>query len=134
MGHFYSALDFKCIEKGNVKMLRNTQIKIILTLLILGIVIIGSLGYINYKNTEVVLEQVIVNREETIPILQEYQKNAKMLTLGSMLIFTLICALVRCICYRKNNYSNYKNHSRCKESSSRRRNRNKGIKRCKKSK
>ncbi len=134
MGHFYSALDFKCIKKGNVKMLRNTQIKIILTLLILGLVIIGSLGYINYRNTEILFGQTTVNEEWTISILQEYQKNAKMITLGAMLIFTLICALVRCICYRKNNYANYKNYSRCKESSSRRRNRNKRIRRCKKSK
>ena len=110
-------------------MLRNTQIKIILTLLILGIFIIGVTGYINYTSISTFFEGVATDNEEITSILQAYQENLKTITLFSMLIFTLICALVRCFCHRENNLTNNKNYSRCKKSSSRRRNRNKGIKR-----
>ena len=91
-------------------MLRNTQIKIILVLLILGIIIIGTLGYINYATVSGILTQTEASNEEVVSIISEYQTNLKMITLGAILIFSVICALVRSICYRKNNWTNNKNY------------------------
>lgn len=88
-------------------MLRNIQIKIVLIFLVIGIVIIGVMGYINYTNLQKIIGVTDLNVNDSILVLLNYQNNLKLITIGSICIFTLACILVRCFCYTKNNLSNF---------------------------
>lgn len=82
-------------------MLRNIQIKIVLIFLIIGIVIIGAMGYINYTS----LQDMQSNIEEDIFIyddmIQKHQEQSKIITLCTIAAFILICIFVRNICNSK---------------------------------
>ena len=75
-------------------MLRTIQIKIVLIFLILGIVIIGAMGYINYMNIQMIIEQSIQNVEEYTYMIQTYQEQLKQITIYTIIIFTMISLLV----------------------------------------
>ena len=75
-------------------MIRSIQIKIVLIFLILGIVIIGAMGYINFINIQVIAQRSIDNIEECTVVIQAYQEQLKEITLYTMLIYALICMLV----------------------------------------
>lgn len=75
-------------------MLRSIQIKIVLIFLILGLIIIGAMGYINYMNVQHILQNSMTNVEESTLIMQNYQEQILIITLSTMLIYTLICILV----------------------------------------
>lgn len=75
-------------------MLRNIQIKIILIFLIVGIIIIGAMGYINYTSLQSITAVDLVNVEEYSLMIQEYQGQLKIITLITIFIYTLICVLV----------------------------------------
>ncbi len=75
-------------------MLRNIQIKIILIFLIVGIIIIGAMGYINYTSLQSIITAQTENIEEYSLMIQKYQGQLKIITLITIFIFTLICVLV----------------------------------------
>ena len=75
-------------------MLRTIQIKIVLIFLILGIVIIGAMGYINYMNIQMIIEQSIQNVEEYTYMIKTYQEQLKQITIYTIIIFTMISLLV----------------------------------------
>ncbi len=75
-------------------MLKNIQIKIILIFLVLGIVIIAAMGYTNYMNLQTMVEKPISSIQEYTSMIQNYQEQLKIITLYTILIFTLICVLV----------------------------------------
>ena len=75
-------------------MLRSIQIKIVLIFLILGVVIISAMGYINYMNLQMMVEQPINSIQEYTSMIQNYQEQLKIITLYTVFIFTLICVLV----------------------------------------
>lgn len=75
-------------------MLRNIQIKIILIFLIVGIIIIGAMGYINYTSLQSITTSQTENIEEYSLMIQKYQGQLKIITLITIFIFTLICVLV----------------------------------------
>lgn len=78
-------------------MLKDIQIKIVLIFLIIGAIIIGILGYINYVNLNQVLE-IIPNETFEYANLLKYQGNIKGMTLSAILVFSLICIIVRRVC------------------------------------
>lgn len=82
-------------------MLRNIQIKIVLIFLVIGIVIIGAMGYINYTS----LQDMQANMEEDVflydEMIQKYQEQLKVITLCTIACFVLICIFVRNICNSK---------------------------------
>lgn len=81
--------------KGKFEMLRNIQIKIILVFLAVGIIIIGTMGYINYAN----LGKAIGTYSGDVPQdLLKYYGNIKAITWCTIFAFTLVCTLVRCVC------------------------------------
>ncbi len=85
-------------------MLRSIQVKIVLMFLALGIVMIGLMGYVNYANLQRLSDEVITdNQDADYVIIQEYQEQQKLITIYTILIFTLISLLVRDICYSKSN-------------------------------
>lgn len=104
-------------------MLKNIQIKIILIFLIVGVVIIGAMGYINYANLQKVIE--ITNDTAQIILLNDYQGNIKLVTIITMLVFIAICILARSFCNTKNNNSNNNTYKQCKKNGIWRRARNK---------
>lgn len=75
-------------------MLRSIQIKIVLIFLVLGLIIIASMGYINYMNIQMIAEESIGITEQSALIVQNSQEQTMVITLSTMLIFTLICILV----------------------------------------
>ena len=75
-------------------MLRNLQIKIVLIFLVLGIIIIGVMGYVNHINLQNIIEQPINNIEQYRMIIQTYQEKAQLITMITIMIFTMICILV----------------------------------------
>jgi len=81
--------------KGKLKMLKNIQIKIILVFLVVGVIIIGVMGYINYAN----LGKAIQSYSGDVPqeLLRHYN-NIKAITWCTMLAFMLVCTLVRSVC------------------------------------
>lgn len=87
-------------------MLKNIQIKIVLIFLILGIAIIGIMGYVNYQNVHILAEDIQNNVIEYEFIIEKYQSNFKIITLSTMFIFTLICVLVRSFCYKEDYCTN----------------------------
>jgi len=82
------------ITKRGINMLKSIQIKIVLIFLILGIIIIGTMGYVNYKNLQVIIAEGINNVNEYTYMLQNYQEQMRIITLITMAVFTLICVLV----------------------------------------
>ena len=85
-------------------MLRSIQVKIVLMFLALGIVMIGLMGYVNYANLQRLSDEVITDSQDAdYVIIQEYQEQQKLITIYTILIFTLISLLVRDICYSKSN-------------------------------
>ena len=75
-------------------MLRNIQIKIIAIFLVIGIFIIGAMGYINYAS----LERVQSNLIDYDEMLKTYQEQSKIITICTISVFSLICITVRNIC------------------------------------
>ena len=75
-------------------MIRSIQIKIVLIFLMLGIAIIGIMGYTNYMNLQVIIGTQVNSIEESTLMIQNYQEQLKLITLYTMLIFTLISVLV----------------------------------------
>ena len=81
--------------KGNFEMLRNIQIKIVFVFLVVGVIIIGVMGYINYSN----LGKAIEAYSGDVPQeLIRYYGNIKVITWCTMLAFMLVCTLVRSFC------------------------------------
>ena len=76
-------------------MLKNLQIKIIIVFLILGIIIIGAMGYINFFNLQVITQSIQAGNYDTIIA---YQGSLKVITLMAILVFTCVCVLIRNIC------------------------------------
>lgn len=89
-------------------MLRKIQIRVILVFLIIGILIIGISGYINYLGIESTAEKMQISANEVNLLIETYQGQIKITTIISVLIFGAICILARYICNRKNNIANYK--------------------------
>lgn len=52
------------------------------------------MGYINYMNVQHILQNSMTNVEESTLIMQNYQEQILIITLSTMLIYTLICILV----------------------------------------
>ena len=75
-------------------MLRSIQIKIVLIFLVLGLLIIATMGYINYMNLYVVAQEAIGVNEQSTQIMQNMQQQIMIITISTMLLFTLICILV----------------------------------------
>ena len=75
-------------------MLRSIQIKIVLIFLVLGIIIIGAMGYVNYANIENILQMSIENVPKYEKVIQGYQVQMINLTICTAIIFTLVCLLV----------------------------------------
>ena len=74
-------------------MLRSIQIKIVLIFLMVGIIIIGAMGYVNYCSLANGLNQV---NENTL-VIQSLQEKIKYITLITVFVFTIICVFIRCI-------------------------------------
>ena len=75
-------------------MIKSIQIKIVLIFLILGLIIIATMGYINYMNLQVVARETIGSNEQSAVIVQNMQEKIMIITVSTMLLFTLICILV----------------------------------------
>ena len=75
-------------------MLKSIQIKIVLIFLVLGIIVIGAMGYVNYENLEQMYNEIIQNGSEYQLIVQEYQEQIKIITIFTITTFTLISILV----------------------------------------
>ena len=75
-------------------MLRTIQIKIVLIFLVLGIVIIETMGYINYINIQTITEQTVTNVEEYKMMLQTYQEQVKNITIYTIFVFAMVSLLV----------------------------------------
>lgn len=75
-------------------MLRNIQIKIVLIFLILGVAIIGVMGYANYMNLQSIITNSISSVDEYRTIIQAYQEQYKIMTMLTMLIFAFVGLLV----------------------------------------
>ena len=75
-------------------MLRNIQIKIVLIFLVLGLVIIAAMGYINYLNLNIVMQETTGIVEQNAGIIPNMQNQILVITLSTMCIYTLICILV----------------------------------------
>ena len=79
--------------KGS-QMLKNIQIKIILIFLVLGIIVIATMGYINFATSQIIVENLQNSAENYSYIIQNYQNSLKLITLCTILIFSIICVLV----------------------------------------
>ena len=75
-------------------MLRSIQIKIVLIFLVLGLIIIAAMGYINYMNIQMIAEESAEATLQSTNITQNMQEQTMIITISTMLIFTLICILV----------------------------------------
>ncbi len=75
-------------------MLRSIQIKIILIFLVLGIIIIGAMGYVSYANLQTISQNPAQNMEEYTAMIQGYQEQLKIITYYTIFVFTMICILV----------------------------------------
>lgn len=73
-------------------MLRNIQIKVVLIFLVIGIVVIGALGYINYAEM-----QKLTNGLDS-EIILHYQSQIKFTTIVGIGLFSAICVVVRYFC------------------------------------
>ena len=87
-------------------MLKDIQIKIVLIFLLIGAIIIGAVGYVNYANLQPIIDSVKDNNTDLV----KYQENIKVLTLCAICIFSLISILVRSICNKKNYFTYYKTY------------------------
>jgi len=75
-------------------MLRSIQIKIVLIFLVLGIIIIGAIGYINYASIQNLLEMHIEEAELYTILIQDYQAKIINITIFISVVFTLVCMLL----------------------------------------
>ena len=75
-------------------MLRNLQIKIVLIFLVLGIIIIGTMGYVNHINLQNIMRQPINDINEYRTMIKTYQEQSELITIITIIIFTMICILV----------------------------------------
>ncbi len=75
-------------------MLKSIQIKIVLIFLILGIIMIGAMGYINFANLEQMSNEIARNNGEYEIIIQKYQEEIKIITIFTIAMFTFISVLV----------------------------------------
>ena len=75
-------------------MLKSIQIKIVLIFLVLGLIIIGAMGYINYMNLQLMEREMMEVTEQSTAIVSNMQNQILVITLSTMCIFTLICILV----------------------------------------
>lgn len=80
-------------------MLRNIQIKIVLIFLVIGVIVIGALGYINYSEMKTLGETV------NIEIIKQYQSQIKLTTIVGIVLFSAICIVVRYFCYKDDNFT-----------------------------
>ena len=96
--------------KGKFRMLKNIQIKIVLIFLLLGIIIIGIAGYINYEGAQKITEFSQSNLGEFSQILKVYQSRTIIVTIIEVCLFTLLCILARYIYKRKNDFTDSKTH------------------------
>lgn len=87
-------------------MLKNIQIKIVLIFLIIGIVMIGAMGYVNYASLQSLSERVLTSSGDNALIIQEYQGQLKIITLLTILVFALICVLIRYFCDKTSHFTN----------------------------
>jgi len=75
-------------------MLKNLQIKIVLIFLVLGIIIIGAMGYVNHINLQNIIGQPISDINEYRTIIKTYQEQSQLITIITIIVFTMICILV----------------------------------------
>ncbi len=75
-------------------MIKSIQIKIVLIFLVLGVIIIGSMGYVNYINLQSIIIGQVSNIEEYRMMIQEYQMQSEIITIITIVIFGMICLLV----------------------------------------
>lgn len=73
-------------------MLRNIQIKIVLIFLVIGVIVIGALGYINYSEMQRLGDSV------NIAVIKQYQSQIKLTTVVGIVLFSAICVVVRSFC------------------------------------
>lgn len=71
-------------------MLRNIQIRIVLVFLIVGAIVIGMLGFVNYT----CLQKVMETTQNTSIELIKYQNSMRIVTLCMIFIFAFICMFV----------------------------------------
>lgn len=79
-------------------MLRTVQKKIILMFLIIGVLIIGFIGYINYIGIQRVQEDITNNPENYNIVINEYKNQTKIISVCGVLTFTLMSIIIRNIC------------------------------------
>ena len=75
-------------------MLKSIQIKIVLIFLLLGILVIGAMGYVTYENLERMPSEIIENSGQYVLPIQKYQEQTKIITVYTIIIYTLISILV----------------------------------------
>lgn len=89
-------------------MVKKTQIAIVVSFLILGIVIIASLGFINIKNLESInIETEKIYSENNVELeiekdVTEKIKNIKMVTVSSIIGFSVLSIIIGVIASKKN--------------------------------
>lgn len=103
-------------------MLRRLQIEIVLIFLIIGVIIIGTMGYVNYSGVKGTLVSKQIAEEEYLMMLVETQKNIKNTTIITIAVFSGLSIVFRNNCNRKSCISNFKTYKLCKENHFRRRN------------
>lgn len=59
----------------------------------------GQFGYANYWNIEKAIYETANNSEQYSEMVSGYQNQIKVLTLGTIGVFSLACVLVRNFCY-----------------------------------
>lgn len=89
-------------------MLRKLQIEIILIFLIAGVIIIGTMGYINYNGMKGTLGSEQVSNEEYMVKLTETQKNIRNTTIVTIAVFSIVSIVLRNSCDREGCFSNFK--------------------------
>ena len=91
-------------------MLRSIQIKIVMIFMILGILIIGSLGFFFVYNLNVIDETMMIDTMtvQDVKVLVENQMNyTKNVIFISLAIFTIIIFILRCFCCKGNYRTNF---------------------------
>ena len=102
-------------------MLRKLQIEIVLIFLVAGVIIIGTMGYINYNGLKNTLESEQISNEEYIVKLGEAQNNIRNTTIVTIVVFSIASIVLRNSCNRESGISNFKTYKQCKENCIRRR-------------
>ena len=89
-------------------MLRKLQIEIVLIFLVIGVLTIGTMGYINYNGLKDTLESGQISNEEYSVKLTETQKNIRNTTIITIVVFSIASIVLRSSCNRKSCISNFK--------------------------